>query len=131
MRAGSARIGHPVDVATGAVYVKRQDIEISGRVPLIWERRYSTALLAMPTTPLGPGWTTRFFATLSKEPGQYRLLTPEGYEETFSNAAGQVEQGHTSHNFGTFQELTKRGADHVVTRWACTNRKSRGVDLSE
>ena len=60
MLSGKVSVGHPVDVATGTVYSTYKDISIPGKVELTWERRYTTALLDIPQTPLGPGWTNRW-----------------------------------------------------------------------
>lgn len=46
--------GHPVDIATGKVYTESVDFELSGVVPIIWERVwYSTSTYS---GPLGRGW---------------------------------------------------------------------------
>jgi RHS repeat-associated protein len=46
--------GHPVDVATGKVFVDAIDFELSGPLPLIWQRVwYSTSTYC---GPLGWGW---------------------------------------------------------------------------
>jgi RHS repeat-associated protein len=106
-----------VDVATGTLYSTHKDISIPGKVALTWERRYSTSLLGSPPTPLGPGWTSRYFATLTREKDQYRLVSPEGETEIFADPEGTIEKGGVVRNLGTFQELAKRGDDYVVTRW--------------
>src|SRR5690349_19550539 len=101
---GKASIGHPVDVATGHVYVNRDDISIPGRAALTWSRRYHTGILASPASPLGPGWTTRYFATLTRRDAEFRFLTPEGGIEVFTDLNNTVENGGTIRNLGTFQE---------------------------
>ncbi len=117
MSAGNHSVGHPVDVASGTVYSTHRDYTIPGRVELIWERHYSTALLDSPAGPLGPGWTTRYFATLTRLPGEYQFVTPNGDLETFSDPGGEVERGGTIRNLGTFQELMKSNGRYVVVRW--------------
>ena len=117
MRPGRIAVGHPVDVASGVAYSTCEDVHIPGKVPLVWERRYSTALLEKPASPLGPGWTTRYFATLTRRDAHYQLLTPEGETELFHDPDDVLSAGGVLRNLGTYQELSKRGAHLVVTRW--------------
>ncbi|MBN1758544.1 MAG: RHS repeat protein [Chitinispirillaceae bacterium] len=114
---GKVSAGHPVDVATGEVYSTQEDIYISGKVPLIWERRYSTNLRDRSLAPLGPGWTTRYFATITKEEKRYRFLTPEGEVEYFDDPDDSVDTGGIIRNLSTFQELSRVGYRYMVTRW--------------
>lgn len=117
MQPGGATVGHPVDVATGAVYTKPRDISIHGKVELGWERHYSTALLDAPPTALGPGWTTRYFATLTRDATGFALGMPQGGIDVFADPTGSVERGAIVRNVSSFQELARRGDRYVVTRW--------------
>ena len=120
MKSGYRVVGHPVDVASGTVYSFHEDIAIPGKVNLVWERRYSTAPLAleMPPTPLGPGWTTRFFVSLKKSKNnQFEFITPEGSPATFDDPEGQVDQGGFIRNPDSFQEISKRDGRYVITQW--------------
>ncbi len=117
MQHGQKTVGHPVDVASGTMYSTHKDISIPGKVELLWERRYSTALLDMPPSPLGPGWTTRYFAALTRDKKEFQFLAPEGYVEIFSDPEGKVDRGGIVRNLGTFQELAKRGEHYIITRW--------------
>jgi len=117
MLQGRKGVGHPVDVATGTVYSTHEDIHVSGKYRLKWDRLYSIALLDMPHTPLGPGWTTCYFATLTQKEDGFHLLSPEGAIEIFSDPNNIVARGGTVQNLGTFQELTKSGDRYIVTRW--------------
>src|SRR5262245_48560563 len=103
MKAGQRSAGHPIDVATGVVYARHEDVSIFGMVDLVWERRYTTALLGVPPGALGPGWTTRQFATLVRDPKQFLFFAPEGYVEVFADPEGKVERGEVVRNLGTFQ----------------------------
>lgn len=118
MKPGQRSAGHPVDIASGAMFMAHEDVSIIGKIDLVWERQYSTALLAdSPSTPLGPGWTSRYFATLSGGPGEYYFGTPEGGTEVFADPEGVVHSGGTVRNPGTFRELFRRGDEYVVERW--------------
>jgi len=117
LKTGSNSVGHPIDVATGVDYSDYEDITISGKVNLTWERCYSTALLDTPPSPLGPGWTNRYFSTLTHEDDKFLFVTSEGDLEVFDNADGTIEQGGVIRNLGSFLELTKRGDSYVITEW--------------
>jgi RHS repeat-associated protein len=123
MRAGTVTAGHPVNVATGAVYSRHKDFTVPGSIPLYWERRYSTARLDGPLGAQGLGWTARYFATLTREADGYRLLLPEGGSEMFPDRLGTVDRGGVVRNLGTFQELWRRANDYVVTRWGSGAQK--------
>src|SRR5262249_39630962 len=102
MRAGQTLVGHPVNVATGTVYSTHQDISLPAKVAWVWQRRYSPALLSGPAPgPLGLGWTTPYFASLTCGHGEFRFMTPEGDIELFTDPEGQLERGGVLRNLGT------------------------------
>lgn len=117
--AGGASVGHPVNVATGAVFASYEDIHIPGRLPIRWERRYSTDLLdpAPPRLPFGPGWYSPWYATLTRVGQEYRFRTPEGTLILLPDPDAIVERGGTVRNLGTFAEISKQGLHLHVTRW--------------
>ena len=117
MKAGQKYVGHPVNVATGTLYSTYKEISIPGKVDLVWERNYSTDLLKNPPTLLGPGWTTRYFATLIQDKTDFRFHTPEGEIEIFVDPQGTIDQGGIIRNLSTFQELVKRDNRYIITRW--------------
>ena len=117
MLQGKKVIGHPVDVATGTVYSTHEDVSVPGWIPLAWERHYSTSILDQPATALGPGWTTRYFASLLRRESDFLLVTPEGEAEIFLDPQQEVARGGVIRNLGTFQELRRRGDHYVVTQW--------------
>ncbi|OAD20559.1 hypothetical protein THIOM_003732, partial [Candidatus Thiomargarita nelsonii] len=54
MKAGQNRVGHPINVATGALDSTHEDISIPGKIDLVWERTYNTEFLSERlVTPLG------------------------------------------------------------------------------
>ncbi len=117
MHQGRKSVGHPVDVATGTLYSTHEDIAIPGKVQLTWERRYSTSLINEPSTPLGLGWTIRYFSTLTNVDHQFKFVTPEGDTEIFDDSERTIDQGGIVRNLDSFQELTKIGNRYIVTRW--------------
>lgn len=98
MRVGRAVVGHPVDVASGAVYCTRRDACVGGGVALVWDRRYSTALLDSALSPLGPGWTARYFASLRRAAGALTILLPEGHTAVFEDPDGVLDRGGVLRN---------------------------------
>jgi YD repeat-containing protein len=117
MRVGIVTAGHPVNVATGAVYSTHEDFAVPGQARLTWERRYDTSLLGAPATHLGLGWTIRYAGALVREGDAYRFMMAEGGEEVFLDPTGLVERGEVIRHLGTFQELTRRSDGYVITRW--------------
>src|SRR4051812_46251528 len=97
-------VGHPVDVASGALHMTRQDVYIPGMIDLVWDRLYSTAQLAGPATVLGPGWRVRYFATLELRERSFHFQTPDSGSEEFHDPEGSVERGGTVRNLHSFQE---------------------------
>ena len=92
MRAGQQATGHPVNVATGAVYMRRLDISLKGRFPVDWLRYYSTAALDI-RNPQGVGWSTTYSAQLSRAGDSLAFRHREGPAGTFPEAAPRLEQG--------------------------------------
>jgi len=114
---GRKSAGHPVDVASGELYSTHEDISIPGKVALTWERRYSTSLLNNSPTPLGSGWTTRYFATLTQNETGFIFVSPEGDTQEFADPEHTIDQGGIVRNLGPFQELSKRGSQYIITQW--------------
>jgi RHS repeat-associated protein len=117
MRQGSACVGHPVDVASGAVYSTHRDIVIAGSIDLVWARSYSTGSLANQVSPLGLGWTSLYHYTLTRNTDGYRFGV-EGDLVHFPLPAGEhLADRQTLRSLPTFQELTRRGDRLVLTQW--------------
>lgn len=117
MKAGNKAVGHPVNVATGEVFLTVADVQTPGRMLLKWERRYSTSLLKCTPGVLGPGWAIRYFSSLNVTEGGFDLITPEGEQERFDDPEDLLERGEKIIHYGTFQELEKRGEEYCLTRW--------------
>lgn len=117
MKIARQSVGHPVDVASGEMYVDQKDISIDGKFELFWDRHYGTSLAQNETCPLGPGWYSTLLMTLTRTPVGYRLINEEGAEIEFTDPEGRVENGGVVRNLSAFRELRRRGGDYVVTRW--------------
>lgn len=118
MKHGKCTTGHPVDVATGAVYLNRAVFRLRGKLPLYWERRYSTQLRGAPGSPLGIGWTAPFYLSLRRTESNLILKNSEGGDETFDTPSGQpLRDGELVRHPGTFQELRNDGDGYSLTRW--------------
>ena len=109
----------PVDVAFGSVSLQYEDAFVPGKVPLIWDRKYSTSLLtSRPRGLLGPGWVCRYDATLTYRDGQFELIAPEGGEERFPNHDGGFGAGKVLRNPGAFWELFRQERRAIAQRWS-------------
>ncbi len=106
-----------MDIATGVVYSVHEEINIPGRFPLKWERRYSTALLETKPGALGTGWTASYFATLREVKDGYEFISPEGDIDFFQDLDDTISKGGTIANFSSFQELHSKGNHFIVTQW--------------
>jgi RHS repeat-associated protein len=101
-------VGHPVDVATGAVYVAWHDFEFSGRSPVVWRRFYSTANGAR--SALGLGWTCEYFRHLEPRDGTLWMSGPEGHEHGFAPPAGSAAAEIIGHQW----ELRRAGDEYML-----------------
>ncbi len=109
----------PIDIASGTAKLDFDDLVLPGQVPLVWDRHYSTALLADGAAPtaLGLGWTNRWLATLSYDQGQFTFFTPEGGREVFDNPDQAFAKGQVLRLPGAFLELYRQGRRAVVRSW--------------
>ncbi len=107
----------PVDVASGAVELAFDDVAIQGKVTLLWDRRYSTALLGRPAMPFGEGWTNRYSAELTRVADGFEFRTPHGVVETMNDVSGFVERGGRAANLGAFLEVFKVRGRYIVQHW--------------
>lgn len=96
-RPAPVTVGHPVDVATGAVYVAWHDFEFPGRTPIVWRRFYSTANGGW--SPLGRGWTCEYFRHLELRQGTLWLSGPEGHEHGFAPPAAGASAEIVGHQW--------------------------------
>ncbi|WP_338870097.1 DUF6531 domain-containing protein [Myxococcus stipitatus] len=82
-------VGHPVDVASGALFNHWVDLHLPGSMPLLIERYYSTALLKTPATPelLRARVASGLRGVAAQEPGRVHLH--EGWIPASSVAVSQ------------------------------------------
>ena len=104
-------VGHPVDVATGAVYTAATDWRIPGDVPIRQRRFYSTSSLA--ATPLGHGWSSEWFMGLHETDEHFVLTNDEGQPVRFAPPSTES----ASINPGAEMELSRRDRYVVVYYW--------------
>jgi RHS repeat-associated protein len=115
---GRVFVGHPVDVATGALFHEFEDHVQPGRMMLIFGRRYGSRS-AGRNGMFGPGWSSPFEMKIRRDLEGYRLTAEDGETEIiFDDSGGVVEQGGTVRNLGAFHELRYRAGQLVVTRWS-------------
>ena len=109
-----------INVASGALQIYHEDISIPGKVDLVWERTYNSAL-ADPSKngfiSLGLGWTTPYFTTLTLKGNTFEFVTPDGTIETFTYSEQILASRRSIYNFGTFSELYQEDDRYIVTKW--------------
>jgi RHS repeat-associated protein len=115
MQAGHVATGHPVDVASGAVFTVGHDFCLPGTVELLWNRRYSTDSAANGW--LGRGWTVPYFMTLEQVPGGYRLLDEGGGFLVFQIPTQVLGVGERVVNFGANMELRREQNYFSILHW--------------
>ncbi|CAN7709447.1 DUF6531 domain-containing protein [Variovorax sp. LjRoot290] len=107
----------PVDIATGAVRLECEDVVIEGKLDLIWDRLYNTRYLTQAAAPMGRGWQSRYFASLTIGADGYTFVTPEGDTEDFPDPDALVANGGVLQRPGTFEEIFTLGRRYIVQRW--------------
>ncbi len=112
---GRASVGHPVDVASGAVFTVGHDFDLRGTMRLLWRRYYSTDSDAQ--TVLGPRWTTPFLMTLETLPEGWRLIADTGASILFERPERALEVGQRVRNLAANMELWRRADGYTVVHW--------------
>jgi RHS repeat-associated protein len=98
--------------------VHRRDLWITGHLPLLWERRYNSALaVGSVPGPMGRGWASPYLATLSRAPDGFRFVGPDGLAQRFLDPNDVVDRGGLVSSLGTFRELTRTERGYVITSW--------------
>jgi RHS repeat-associated protein len=108
MKLNRVTVGHPVDVASGAVFTAWIDCEFPGLPPLLWRRFYSTA--AVTSGPLGLGWTTLYLMRIEANNEMLNVVGEEGHEHAFPTPA----EGHISHYPGHGWSLRRLGNSLIL-----------------
>lgn len=107
----------PVDVASGTVNLDAEELRVPGRVDLIWERRFSTGFLSRPPGPLGRGWTSRYFSSLTRREDHFEYVTADGGVEIIPDVEGRVDRGGTAVLPAAFLEVFRARDRYIVRRW--------------
>jgi RHS repeat-associated protein len=106
----------PIDVASGNLHLEFEDARISGKVALVWDRRYSGNLLPRPGI-LGPGWRNRYEATLTRHAEGFEFVSPSGAASVVLDSAHGVERGHVIRQLSGSFEIFARDGRYVVQTW--------------
>src|SRR5262249_1371541 len=115
---GKVTVGHPVDVATGTLFHEFEDFTLSGRVSLVFGRRYSTAMIGRPCGMFGVSWSSPFEMRLRRDLDGYHLIAEDGETDIeFDDYEGVIEGGGVISNLGHFHELRRERDNIIVTRW--------------
>ena len=116
MLSGIVTVGHPVDVASGAVYTTKTDVSVPGQIDLTWKRNYLSTL-GSDASAIGRGWSVRYFSSLTINGDNYEFESPFGGRFTIHDDQRAVENGGLVRQLGMFQELSRDGNAYVLTRW--------------
>jgi RHS repeat-associated protein len=113
---GRVQVGHPVDVASGAVFTAMVDIVFKGTISLGWRRVYATDLDV--NSWLGRGWTVPWFASLQRTPEGYLLTDESGRLLLFPvDPAVDLPVGGSVVSYGANMELVRHHDRFVVHHW--------------
>lgn len=115
MADGKVAVGHPIDIASGAVFTVQEDFKLPGTVGLTWRRRYSTD--SPVDTWHGQGWTVPYFMKLERVAEGYRLLDENGGFLTFESDESGLAQGQSVHSIGANMELTRDSRYFTILHW--------------
>lgn len=113
--AGRVVVGHPVDVASGAVFTVQDDFQFPGTIPLVWRRHYSTD--SPSNSWLGRCWTVPYFMTLEHVPEGYRLLTESGSHVVFPAAPEGLPVGGSIASLGANMQLKREESHFCIDHW--------------
>ncbi|WP_338863086.1 RHS repeat-associated core domain-containing protein [Myxococcus stipitatus] len=91
---GRVAVGHPVDIATGAMFHTWTDVTLPGSIPLQVTRFYNTALLgaARGDEALGPGWRMGYSRSLRQTLDGFALTDDQGAEIALDDFAGDFDR---------------------------------------
>jgi len=119
---GAVTVGHPVNVATGTLYHEFEDCELSGRIPLLFPRRYSTALLDKTPGLFGIGWHCALDLKIRRDLDGYTLTDASGESDiSFNITDSDLQSGKVAINFAAFHELRLHDNELCIVRWNVEN----------
>jgi RHS repeat-associated protein len=107
----------PVNIATGAASLEFDDIEVAGRVPLLWNTRYSTGIVDQVHSPIGRGWFGLAFCSLRLIEGGFVHTTARGAQERFEDPSNVVANGGVVRNLGAYLEVFRDSKRYVIRSW--------------
>jgi RHS repeat-associated protein len=107
----------PVDIASGNVHLRVTEASIPGKIGVVWERIYSGDFVSRPPGPLGKGWTTPYFATLTRHAGGFELISPSGSRELLPDRERAVESGQVIRHLRANLEIFLQEGRYVVQSW--------------
>lgn len=107
----------PIDIASGRVELDREEFSIPGRVPIRWTRSYRSHLVDEAAGPLGKGWISSWFPSLTRMGTDWRFTARDGSINLFPDVANEVLTGNVVRLLGAFMEIRERGGNVCVTQW--------------
>lgn len=108
-------MGHPVDVASGAVFTKKRDFQVAGSKNLDWVRHYASD--CPENSWLGRGWTVPFFMRLERRDDGFLLNDEVGRLLLFPAPGGQLRYGESLVCLGANMELRRELTHFQILHW--------------
>lgn len=103
-----------MDVGSGTVFTVSHDFEISGTVPILWRRFYSSS--SAVDSWLGRGWIVPWFQSLRRTPEGYELTNEEGSSVLFASPA-PLRAGNSVLHAGANMELHREQNAFSILHW--------------
>lgn len=118
IQSGKIAVGHPVDVASGNLFHEFEDYVLTGRMPLVFGRRYSGSLVGSPDGIFGPGWSSPFEMRFRRDLDGFQVVLEDGETRlNFTGSDTDLEAGGVLRLPGAFHELRLERGKYVLTRW--------------
>jgi RHS repeat-associated protein len=115
METGHVSTGHPVDLATGAVFTVSEDFNISGSVPIVWHRRYSSD--SQVVSWHGHKWFVPYFMTVERTAEGLAFTNEIGGQIPFPLPEPNQPLVQPIRVLGANVQLTVEGNSLVILHW--------------
>ncbi len=106
----------PINIATGEVYLDREDLRVPGTYPLSWRRYFKTGI-GSASDALGPGWTNPYFCTLITTEDGYVFCAPSGDYLKIPRMTDRSDSRVCAANYGAYLEVLAEHESVVVRSW--------------
>ncbi len=105
-----------IDVSTGEVRLDYLDISLPGKMPLIWQRSYSSMNKSRIST-MGNGWFSPYHLRLTKRSHAFEYSNGGGETLLFEATEEELSRGKVVRLLGSYSELWKERDGYVMQTW--------------